>query len=48
MFLKIKLGSWDNKLYVFNLKYGNKIDYVEAHDDSITTLVYLRSKVKIQ
>ena len=38
------LGSWDNKIYLFNVNYGSKIKTINAHNDSISDLVYLKKK----
>ncbi|EGR33579.1 neutral sphingomyelinase activation associated factor, putative [Ichthyophthirius multifiliis] len=38
------IGCWDNKLYIFNLNYGSKIKIIKAHNESISSIGYLKSK----
>ncbi len=38
------IGCWDNKLYIFNLNYGSKIKIINAHNESISSVVYLKFK----
>lgn len=35
------IGSWDNKLYVFNLNYGSKVKVISIHNESISSICYL-------
>lgn len=39
-----QIGSWDNCLYIFNLNYGSSIAKIAAHEDAISSMVYMRSK----
>ena len=38
--LYLKLGGWDNNIYIYNLNYGNKIYSDQAHSDAISSLVF--------
>ena len=37
------IGCWDNKLYIFNLNYGSKIKVISAHNESISSIIYLNN-----
>lgn len=36
------IGSSDNKIYVFNLKYGSKMQTIPAHNDSVTAVIFMK------
>ncbi len=35
------LGSWDNMIYIFNLVYGSRSKPLQAHDNSVSALLFL-------
>lgn len=37
----IKIGAWDNNIYLFNIVYGSKSKPFPAHDNSIIDLVFM-------
>jgi factor associated with neutral sphingomyelinase activation len=34
------IGSWDNKLYIFNLNYGSKVKVISNHNESISAICF--------
>ncbi|KRX00456.1 WD40-repeat-containing domain [Pseudocohnilembus persalinus] len=41
---KFAIGSWDSKIYIFNLNYGTSTEYDSTHVDCVSALAYLKNK----
>ena len=35
---RIGLGSWDNSVYLYSIRYGSVLARMEAHDDAVSCL----------
>ena len=39
------VGGWNSCLHLFNMNYGSSLQVFEAHDDAVSNILYIPSKV---